>query len=451
MTKIVNSKAAAILVAGDLIAYLFSLILTLTIRYAALPGRSLIYLHLESFGALFLAFVLVNFAAGLYDRGTASARQGMPGMIFKAQLANAVLGVAYFYLVPTDIAPKSNLALFLVISTLALYVWRLAMFPVFSAARKQAAVLVGAGKDVDDLQEEIDSDARYGLAFKEAIDPGAAGDLGAAIGAALARTGATVVVADFHDRRVEEAMPRLYSLMFSGAQIIDAGRLYESVFGRVPTSMVGERWFVENSAAALGSRRVYDVLKRAMDVAVAGLAGIVSLAVYPFVIAAIKIEDGGPIFVVQTRVGKGGAPITVRKFRSMSADDGGAYGAGGQTKNRVTRVGRFIRLTRIDEFPQFWSIVAGSQSLIGPRPELPSLVEVYSREIPYYNVRHLIKPGLSGWAQISHRAHPHHHVAVDDTRDKLSYDLYYIKNRSFLLDVRIVLQTLKAQFSKQGV
>jgi lipopolysaccharide/colanic/teichoic acid biosynthesis glycosyltransferase len=228
--------------------------------------------------------------------------------------------------------------------------------------------------------------------------------------------------------------------------------MYESLFDRIPLSMVGERWLIENSSTVLGSRRVYDILKRIMDIVLAGIAGVISLIVYPFIWASIKTEDKGNMFIVQERIGKNGKVIRITKFRSMTADDAGSYGDNnGKTKLKITCTGRFTRLTRIDELPQLWSVLKGDQSLIGPRPELPSLVSIYEKEIPYYNARHLIKPGLSGWAQIYHRAHPHHGVSVDDTRDKLSYDLYYIKHRSLMLDIRIALQTAKALVSRQGV
>ena len=182
------------------------------------------------------------------------------------------------------------------------------------------------------------------------------------------------------------------------------------------------------------------------------IIGLISLVVYPFVYIAIKLEDGGSVFVMQERVGKNGKIIKMFKFRSMTSNDSGSYHQnGGKTTLKVTRVGKFIRMTRIDELPQLWSVIKGDQSLIGPRPELPALTKVYEEQIPYYNARHLIKPGLSGWAQISHHAHPHHAVAVSDTRDKLSYDLFYVKNRSLLLDLRIALQTLKALISRQGI
>jgi lipopolysaccharide/colanic/teichoic acid biosynthesis glycosyltransferase len=116
----------------------------------------------------------------------------------------------------------------------------------------------------------------------------------------------------------------------------------------------------------------------------------------------------------------------------------------------ITRVGKFLRTTRIDELPQLWNVFRGDLSLIGPRPELPELVKLYEKEIPYYNIRHLLKPGLSGWAQLYHKNHPHYRPDVSETRVKLSYDLYYIKNRSLLLDLKIALKTIKTLLSRSG-
>lgn len=217
--------------------------------------------------------------------------------------------------------------------------------------------------------------------------------------------------------------------------------------------MVGERWLVEHAATSLSNRRTYDFTKRVLDVIVATIGAVISLVFYPFVIAAIKLEDDGPIFITQKRVGMNGGSASIIKFRSMSGNDSGNYvntGATSGTRLRITRVGNFLRKSRIDELPQFWNVIRGDLSLVGPRPELPSLAAIYEKEIPYYNARHLVKPGLFGWAQIYHEAHPHHMVATEDTRDKLSYDLYYIKNRSLMLDIKIVLRTLDILMKRSG-
>ena len=445
------SKEAIFLAVGDFVVYFFSLILALTFRYSMLPGRALLSLHLQSFWLLFLLFMLVNFAVGLYDIRSALRRGWNGAAVLTAQLVNAILGVLYFYFIPAVIAPKANLFIFLIISTLILVLWRAVMYPVVSIAKKQTALLIGSGKDIDDLAAELSGRGRYGLYFKETISPRAsAEEMKAAIAEAVKRTDATIVVADLHNDVVESTMPLLYSLVFSGMKFVDASRLYEAVFGRVPLGLVGERWLVENSGTALGNRRVYDLLKRGMDILMASILGAVSLVVYPFIWIAVKLDDRGPLFVTQERIGKNGRPIRIVKFRSMTANDGGSYLQDGKSKLKVTRVGQFIRLTRIDELPQLWSVLAGHQSLIGPRPELPPLVRVYEEKIPYYNARHLITPGLSGWAQIYHRAHPHHAVAIEDASDKLSYDLYYVKNRSFGLDLKIVLRTIQILLQRVG-
>lgn len=183
------------------------------------------------------------------------------------------------------------------------------------------------------------------------------------------------------------------------------------------------------------------MVKRTMDIVVSLVFGIPSLVVYPFVALAIKLDDGGALFSSQTRVGQNNKPIKIFKFRTMTvANDKGEWG---KQQNKVTRVGYFLRKSRIDELPQIWNVLVGDISLIGPRPEFPVPVQMYSEQIPYYSVRHILKPGLSGWAQIYHERHPHHGLDAEETKNKLSYDLYYIKNRSVLLDVKIALQTLK--------
>jgi lipopolysaccharide/colanic/teichoic acid biosynthesis glycosyltransferase len=242
-------------------------------------------------------------------------------------------------------------------------------------------------------------------------------------------------------------LPSLYNLIFSGIIFIDMHKVYEDVFDRIPLSLIKYSWFLEN--ISLAPKMTYDLLKRLMDIFIASVLGIISLIVYPFVIAAIKIEDRGPMFFKQVRVGKNGKTIHILKFRTMFIRDD--IDVTQDSASRVMKVGNFLRRTRLDEIPQLWNVVRGDVSLIGPRPELPRLVAQYEKEIPYYGIRHLIKPGLSGWAQLYQDNHPHHGVAVAETKEKLSYDLYYLKNRSFMLDIRIALKTIKKLMSRSGI
>jgi lipopolysaccharide/colanic/teichoic acid biosynthesis glycosyltransferase len=185
-----------------------------------------------------------------------------------------------------------------------------------------------------------------------------------------------------------------------------------------------------------------------MDIVVGILLGIITLVIYPFIWVLIKLDDGGPLFFTQKRVGKDDSEIKITKLRTMYVRENVDFE--NDSKSRVTRIGNFLRKSRIDEIPQIWCIIKGEQSLIGPRPELPALVKKYEQQISYYKVRHLIKPGLSGWAQIYHDNHPHHGIDVEQTKEKLSYDLYYVKNRSFLLDLKIALRTIAQLLSRKG-
>ena len=211
---------------------------------------------------------------------------------------------------------------------------------------------------------------------------------------------------------------------------------------------IGRREVV--GAAQLHVLQLLELGWRLMDIIIATPLFIFSLVLYPFVYLAIKLEDGGSVFITQERVGEKDRLFKMYKFRSMTGNDSGNYKRG-STELRVTKVGAFLRKSRIDELPQLLTVIMGEQSLVGPRPELPALVEEYRKEIPYYDIRHSIKPGMSGWAQIYHENHPHHGTAVELTRGKLSYDLYYIKNRSFILDLKIALKTIRTLLSRVGI
>ena len=161
---------------------------------------------------------------------------------------------------------------------------------------------------------------------------------------------------------------------------------------------------------------------------------------------AIKLEDGGSVLVTQERIGRNNKIFKIAKFRSMKASDAGAWVT--KDDDRVTRVGRILRKTRLDELPQLWSVLRGHMSLIGPRPDIRRLGEQLREQIPYYTMRHIIKSGLSGWAQINQGTPPQSLAA---TKERLSYDFYYLKNRSFLLDLEIALKTVKTLLSRAGL
>ncbi len=235
----------------------------------------------------------------------------------------------------------------------------------------------------------------------------------------------------------------------AGVQIARMPVAYEALLGRVPIRYLESDWLLRSFVDELQVSTVYLLLKRLLDM----LGGIVGLSLLgialPWVALAIILESGRPIFLRQRRLGQGGRPFDVIKFRTMRQDaeaDGQAHWAQ-QGDPRTTRVGRLLRRTHVDEFPQFWNVLIGEMSLVGPRPERPELVAELEKQIPFYRARLLVKPGIGGWAQVNYGKG----ASVEGSAEKLEYDLYYIQHRSLLMDVWILLRTAGAIFGLRGV
>lgn len=440
-----------ILFVGDILSFTLALWLTLYLRALEVPSSALFEQHLTPFSILFVVWVVVFFIAGLYEsRSIILERRRISATLLVAQIFNVVVAALFFFFIPYfGIEPKTVLLIYLAVSFGVVLLWRAFLFPVLGFQRQEKAIIVGEGQEVDELAEAIKDAPRAPARIVAALSPGRTPSLTAAIKDLMRAQNPRFVIADFNDPRVAEAFPELYNYLNQGVRFVDAMSLYEEVFGRISLPHINEQWVARNVSRY--AHTLYDPVKRLMDVCVALPAAIVSLIFYPFVALAIFIESGRPIFISLPRVGEGGRTINIHKFRSMTGNDAGDYGATGVSQLKVTRVGKFLRLFRLDELPQLWEVLAGEQSLIGPRPETPALVAQYEKEILFYPVRHLIKPGLSGWAQLYHDNHPHHGTAVEATKEKLSYDLYYLKHRSLLLDATIVLKTLKKLLTRSGV
>ncbi len=436
---------------GDIVILFASLWIMLLIRYGRWPDNEILSIHFAPFAVLIVVWFLVFFIAGLYEKRTIIIRNKLPSVILKAQIINSVIAAAFFYFIPYfGITPKTNLFIYLVISLILILVWRIYGYSLLGSKRKQNAILIASGKEMRELRDTVNLHGHYNLKFISSVDLDEVSniDFEDEIVQRIYTEDVSVIAIDFKNEKVSPILPSLYNLIFSNIIFIDMYKIYEDVFDRIPLSLLTYSWFLEN--ISLIPKVTYDFLKRITDIVISFILGVLSLIFYPFIIIAIKLDDGGPIFILQERVGKNGKNMHIVKFRTMSSNDNGVYD-NGKTSNVVTRVGKFLRTTRLDELPQLWDVVRGELSLIGPRPELPMLVSEYEKEIPYYNIRHLIKPGLSGWAQIYHDNHPHHAVAIEATKEKLSYDLFYLKNRSFVLDVTIVLKTVKKLLSRSGV
>lgn len=437
-----------VLFMGDLIIFVLSLWLSLFARTFEVPSEAVFNAHLVPFSLLFIAWVIVFFIAGLYEsRLLIFARRELGSTLLYAQFANTVIAALFFFLVPLfGIAPKTLLVIYSIISFILVLAWRAYLFPRLGLQKKETAIVVGQGLEIDELVAALRAAPRGPVYVAEVVPPGP--NLAEAVRQAATKRRPTFIIAHWQDGDVAHAFPGLTNFLHRGVRFIDAMSLYEEVFGRVPLSVLNDEWLARNVSRY--AHTLYDPMKRLMDIVAAFVLGIVSLALYPFIIAAIRLEDRGEAIIPLPRVGEDGKTFSLLKFRSMSGNDQGAYGADGVSKLHITKVGLILRGVRLDELPQLWNVLKGDLSLIGPRPETPALVTIYEQEIPYYGVRHIIKPGLSGWAQLYGR-HAHAVTDVEVTREKLSYDLYYLKHRSLMLDAAIALKTIKKLLTRSGV
>jgi exopolysaccharide biosynthesis polyprenyl glycosylphosphotransferase len=233
-----------------------------------------------------------------------------------------------------------------------------------------------------------------------------------------------------------------------GTEIARMQTIYEELLGRVPIHNLESDWVLRSFVDESRSGGLYELGKRVLDIigSIVGLA--IFLGLLPFVSLAILVESGFPILYWQERLGKGGKEFKIVKFRTMYQDaekDGKAQMAG-EKDPRITRVGNFLRVTRLDEFPQFWNVLHGEMSLAGPRAERAQWVATFQQEIPFYRARLLVKPGITGWAQVNYG----YAANVEDTAVKLEYDLYYIKHRSVLMDLAIILRTVSTMLARKG-
>jgi len=404
-----DRRETTLLLTGDFLILIASLWVALLLRNLTPPSLSYFEANLVPFIPMFFISLIIFYISGLYEKQTRPIRSIMGVRIFGAQVATVMIAAVLFFIFPLSIAPKTILILYLIVSVIAESAWRFyRMNSEIAEGNRTPAVLVGSGPAARELYDEVNGNNKYMIRF----------------------------VGKIEKRET-----------YTGSSLImDTEDLYEEIFDRVPLEYLDANELFKSFPK---HRDIYDASKRIFDVA---LAAALSLIAIPFVaIAALLLFlQGGAPFIFQERIGRGGQMFRIVKLRSrvLPYDDRGDPEL--QKRNYVTKFGSFLRKIRIDELPQLWNVLVGDLSFIGPRPELPKIAEVYEREMPQYRMRHLITPGLSGWAQIHDYDAPRGGADVERTKKKVSYDLYYLKHRSFGLDLAIAIKTLRALASFSG-
>lgn len=340
----------------------------------------------------------------------------------------------------------------LIILTVGLFSWRSAYrWMVQQPFFRERVYVMGGGDRADRLVEALRS--RKDLGMDVVGWAGALGN-GSLSREALAKSLQGLrqqqpvdrVILAMSDRRGSMPVAELLDLRISGVKVEDATSLLERINGKIEVDDLHPSWLLFSDGFRLHTPVM--MMRRIVSITASMTGLLILLPVMPLIALAIKLSSKGPVFYGQRRVGLNGSVFTCYKFRTMRNDAEAETGPtwAGSDDPRITRVGNFLRRTRLDEVPQLWNVLRGDMGFVGPRPERPEFVEWLSREIPYYQLRHIMRPGLTGWAQINYP----YGASAEESKEKLRYDLYYIKNMSLALDLLIAFQTVKILLLRRG-
>lgn len=440
------------LICGDLLMLYLSLSAALLIRFGNL-NQAIWQHHWPFFSVLFAVWLIIFYAFNLYDSIVGQNWIEFAGNYLKATAVNVILAVLYFYIFAAQIslAPKTILLLLLLIFAALFIGWRkLASRLIMAKSFYQNLLFIGFDPLTLELLPARPNLQRYGYNFKGIVTD------------QEIKENVNVPIYDFEQLKdvikkekidllviSEPNNQDVISLLFQTLPLrinfTSLTNFYEQVTNRVPLNMINQGWFLNN--ISLGNKDLYDTVKRALDVILALIFGLVSLFLSPLIALSIALDSRGKIIFRQVRVGKDGNLFVALKFRTMyqNAEAHGPMWAK-EKDPRVTGVGNFLRTMRLDEIPQLVNIIKGEMSFVGPRPERPEFIEDLMSQIPFYKERLLVKPGLTGWAQIKMS----YADSIESSLKKLQYDLYYVKHRSLLFDLSIILKTINIMLQKIG-
>jgi sugar transferase (PEP-CTERM system associated) len=442
-----------VLVVGEAMMIFASLLLGVILRF---HEDSYLVLNFDHgyYEILIVTFLVLLLSHGfdLYDPAHFEAKGELyfrlllvPGLV---ALGLGALGA----IVPNAVLGNFSLDLGLIILTVAVLAWRNAYaWLVSQPYLRERVYVLGADERAKTLVQGLKAHSELGVDVV-----GWTGDLGTTVTpedmAAHLREitcGKTVhrVIVAMKERR--NAMPTKDLLdlrLHRAVNIEEATSWLEKISGKIEVEHLHDSWIIFEKGFRFSD--TFRIVRRLMSIGV-GLVGlIVAVPLIPFIALAIQLDSRGPVFYRQSRVGRGGEVFTCYKFRTMCQDAEADVGPtwADDDDPRITRVGRFLRISRLDEIPQLLCVLMGDMAFVGPRPERPEFVEWLTKEIPYYGMRHLVRPGITGWAQVKYK----YGNTVEDAREKLQYDLFYIKNASIGLDVLIMFQTIKIVLLGRG-
>ena len=432
------------LIIGDIATLYLSLYLALLIRYREVPAQSVWQLHFWPFSVAFAIWIAVFYIAGLYNRQTAKNDYAFYTATLKTIAFTVALTIFIFYANPSfGVAPKTTLFLMVAVFLALFLLWRRSYNALIkSESFLNNIIFIGSNKESREIMEMLSRNPQLGYKVWGAVDYSEAEN----IKSIIEKNGINTVVHIKNPTEREDMAKILYSLIPLEVSIVELPKFYAQIARKVPVSIIGETWFLENLIES--EKSVYKMWKRLLDIALALALSIIFLPFLPVIALAIKLDSRGPVFYTQKRIGKNGRLFQLIKFRTMieNAERKGPQWTA-EKDNRVTDVGKILRKLRVDELPQLWNVLRDDMSFVGPRPERPEFIQTLEKEVPFYQMRHLVKPGLTGLAQING---PLLGASVADSLEKLQYDLYYIRQRSVVIDFDILFKTIPVVIGRKG-
>lgn len=444
---------------GDAVLFYLALGLALTARRFSLVPLDFFLQHVKVFSVFLPVWTGVFYVMGFYDLRRINRLITLVNTSLISFVVNLAAASALFYAfyLQLGLTPKTHLFLTIVFLHLFATLWRrIWTRVVLGRMLVQRVAFLGKNALIEEIQRDVTRHAYLGFSVVPLPELSPASNEGYWRPDGRRRgelsSGVDLLVVDAEEA---ENNPAVGGLLLSTAvmeeiPIVTHLDFYEDLYGKIPPEHAAKpAWLLSNVLHQ--SNQLYSVIKRGMDILGAVVGLIITLPLSAAAYAAIKFEGGmrSPVFFVQKRVGHLGRRFVIWKFRTMVV---GASKAGPLYKeeagdSRVTRLGRLLRGSRLDEIPQLWNVLKGDMSLVGPRPEWTSEVRILERNVPHYHLRHLIKPGVTGWAQINYHATS----SKEESLEKLHYDLYYVKNMSLALDLGIILRTFRRIFQKDAV
>jgi exopolysaccharide biosynthesis polyprenyl glycosylphosphotransferase len=410
--------------------------------------RDLLTTQAYWFGLFSILWLCFEYLSGLYDLRIVAQLRATIRALAQTFLLVLVAYLLIFFSIPTEL-PRGIVVYHGVAAMTLIALWRGAYIRV--APFRRRALIVGAGEAGREIARVIRSQFQTHYDVIGFVDDDAAkqGQRIEGLNVLGTRADLTRLVQEHRVAEIILAITRalsddLFAALLDaqelGVDIAPMPLVYEEVTGRVPVRYIGDSWYVALPLRHASSEGLYGALKRVFDVTIALIGLSVFALMLPFLALAIKLDSPGAVFYAQPRVGQGGRIFRVLKLRTMvrDAEPNGQAVWAARNDPRVTRVGKILRRLHLDEVPQFWNVLRGEMSIVGPRPERPEFVAQLEKQIPFYRLRHAVKPGLAGWAI----AHADYVDSVEDARLRVEYDLYYIKHQSLGLDVWILFRAI---------